>query len=251
MFQKMFLAITLALFASAQTMPGQPCHDISTVWTLSSTYVDGIAGSAIYSDGLGSYINGQQGVSAVIHTCGTHPTYDATLIPSGAKTPRRILFNFGRFLGTSFSSPPPWTSSGAFASTPVVNGPLPVVNIRNILDFGTVDRSQPYTLYTRLASGFQAPDGNNYHLRMANPNTSGVAPTPNDATANTPYVDAQVVVQHFPATATQKEYWLVYPETQTQGNPSSAAQVGVLLSWDATVNYGQFSMPFYFIISVK
>jgi hypothetical protein len=248
MYRKVVLGLLLALSIGTEVFAAPHCSNISTVWTLNSTFVDGITGTRIYSDGA-TYVDGSRGVSASIK-CGTD---DAVLIVGGT---RKVMFNFaGAFLGTSGSNPPDWTNVGAFASTPPgVNNcggsPCNVLNIRNILNNGNVDRSSYYKLYTKLVSGFVAPDLQGYSLRMENPSTSDVATGPSDLTANSPYLNARVVVEHYPAASTQKEYWLVYPELPTPTQIPSA-EVAVLFGKGATVNYGQFTMPFYFIIEAQ
>ena len=84
---------------------------------------------------------------------------------------------------------------------------------------------------------------------MHNEVTSNVASDPDDVFVNAPSPNSRVVVQHYPAQGTIKEYWLVYPEAQTPDSPSP--QNGTLLSNNKSINYGQFTMPFYFRIDVK
>jgi hypothetical protein len=250
MYRKVFLGTGLVLAIGSQGLAAQSCKDISTTWTLSSTYVDGTTSTRIYSDGA-AYTDGSQGVSASIK-CGTD---DAVLIPSST---RKVMYNFtGVFLGTSYSPPPAWTAGGAFGSTPSTvkncsGSPCTVVNIRNILNNGTEDRTKYYILYTKLTSGFVAPDKQSYAVRMENPATAGVALGPNDPTANSPYLNARVVVEHYPATSSQKETWLVYPEPPSAaGSQSPSPENAVLFEKGEAVNYGQFSMPFYFIIEAN
>jgi hypothetical protein len=250
MFQKVLFGIGLALAIANYSNAAAPCKDIETVWTLSSTFVDSVTPTRIYSDGS-SYANGANGISALIKSCSSG-TNDAVL---SVTSNRVVMFNFaGAFLGTSYSAPPAWANSGPFASAPTnakncTGGPCTLLNIGNILDSGTVDRNQYYILYRRLHSGFVAPDKNFYHLTMQNPATTGVTP---DATANSPYLNSRVIVEHYPATSTQKEKWIVYPELpSSSGSQSPSPENGVLFSNDKTVNYGQFSMPFLFTIEVK
>jgi hypothetical protein len=169
------------------------------------------------------------------------------------------MFNFaGAFLGTNGSQPPSWTNS-AFASTPPgVNNcggsPCNVLNIRNILNGSdpAAPRLTYYKIYTELVSGFVAPDLQRYSLRMETPSPSDVASGPHDATANLPFVNARVIVEHYPASGSQKEYWLVYPETPASTDSQSPSpENSVLFGNNATVNYGQFSMPFYFTIQAQ
>lgn len=204
------------------------CQEISTVWTLSSTYVDGTTASRIYSDGLGPYVDGS-GATARIRSCSTD---DAVLIVGS----RQLMFNFqGAWL---IGQSPEWTSGPAFASTPpkvrnCSGSPCTILNVANVLASGTAPRDQYYRLYTTLKSAFIAPDGKEYHLDMSSPID----------------VNARVVVNHYPASGTVKESWVAYPETVGASSPSP--QNGSLLSDDRTMDYGQFSMPFYLNISVK
>src|SRR5262249_5139089 len=110
MFQRVFLGIGLAMMIGTHAWASPRCTDISTVWTLSSTFVDNQTSTSIYSDGA-TYVDGSHGVSASIK-CGTD---DAVLIVG---LTRKIMLNFGMFLGTSYSPNPTWTGAGSFASTP-------------------------------------------------------------------------------------------------------------------------------------
>jgi hypothetical protein len=241
-------SVSMLLIALCQTAGARAgaCRDISTVWTLSSVYTDGTTASRIYGDGLGSYTDGSSGVAATIKSCSTS---DAVLSVGN----RQLVFNFaGAFLGTSYSQPPAWTNGVAFASTPskvknCAGSPCTLLNIRDILNAGLAPRDQYYRLYTRLLSAFVAPDGKRYHLDMLNPIAD--ITTPDVATSNAPYWNARVVVDHYPAANGLNEYWLVYPEALDAASPSP--QNGTLLSDDRTVNFGEFSMPFYLNITAK
>jgi hypothetical protein len=246
----MILITALALGICIQVEASGKCSDISTEWTLSSTFVDG-SSTRIYSDGR-SYVDGSTGVSAMIRECSG--TYDAVLQLGSGRT---FMLNFyGAFLGAD-SQPPLWANS-AFPSGNARNcggSPCTLLNIRNILDGGAAGlRNGYYILYTRMTSAFVAPDSNDYHLRMENPATANVAPTPNDPSANSPSSNARVIVEHYPAgyvTPTDQEYWLVYPELPTStGSMSTSPENAVLLS-SSGVNYGQFSMPFLITITLK
>ena len=250
MFRRMILITALALGICIQVEASGKCSDISTEWTLSSSFVDG-SFARIYSDGK-SYVDGSTGVSALIRCSGT---YDAVLMLGSGRT---FWLNFnGAFLGPGDSQPPFWANS-AFASGNAKNcggSPCTLLNIRNILDGGAAGlRNGYYVLYTRMTSAFVAPDSNDYHLRMENLATANVAPTPNDPSANSPYSNARVIVEHYPAgyvNPTDQEYWLVYPELPTStGTLSTSPENAVLLS-SSGVNYGQFTMPFLITITVK
>src|SRR3954466_954321 len=165
----LFVATVSALVIG--TLGGQPaakgaCQNISTVWTLASTYVDGTTGSRLYGDGLGAYMDGSSGVAAVINACSTG---DAVLTPGSS---RQLDFNVAGALLNG--QPPAWTQSGAFASPPprtknCGGSPCTLLNIQNVLASGSAPRNQTYRIYTTMLSAFIAPDGKRYHLDMLNP----------------------------------------------------------------------------------
>jgi hypothetical protein len=224
------VALLLVFLGGNPAAKAARCQEISTVWTLSSTYVDGTTASRIYGDGLGSYVDGS-GVTARIKSCSTN---DAVLTMGN----RQLMFNVqGALLS---GQPPAWTAGGPFASTPpkvksCSGSPCTLLNIGNILASGTAPRDQYYRLYTHLQSAFIAPepDGIRYHLDMSSPTDT----------------NARVVVDHYPAAGSTKESWVVYPETVSAASPSP--QSSSLLSDDRSVDWGQFSVPFYLNISVK
>src|SRR5689334_13881134 len=107
-------SIAGVLVCGSAAARGAACTEISTVWTLFSTYVDGSA-SRIYGDGLGSYTDGTTGVTARIRSCSTN---DAVLMLPD-RGDRTVMYNFaGAFLGTSYLNPPSWANGSPFASTP-------------------------------------------------------------------------------------------------------------------------------------
>jgi hypothetical protein len=253
MFRRLILFLGVALAIQTQGFAAGKCAAISTEWTISNTFVDG-SPTRLQNDGNPTYTDGAPGVAASI-LC---TTTDAVLTFSG----RTFMLDFrNAFLGTGypqsgFAQRPAWTDSFFAANVNQRGGcqgsPCTIINIRNILNGGTGPRDQYYVLYTRMTNAFIAPDNTDYHLRMENPATSAVAPTPNQPTANTPALNARVIVEHYPASTGVKEYFLVYPEQPTStGSQSPSPENAVLFSEDATVNFGQFSMPFYFKITVR
>jgi len=256
---RLSICVAVVLSITRPALAGPPCKDISTVWTLGGIQVvDGVqTATRIYSDGQ-TYADGQSGVIAHVFCSNT---YDAVLQVGSGRT---ILFNLAgaNLLDPSYPPPPSWTANGPFASPPSPNfhcsgSPCTLLNIRNILDFGSAPRTQYYKLYTRLGSGFVAPDKNNYHLLMHNAATSNVASNTNDGFVNAPYQNARVVVEHYPAgqgpqECGAKECWIVEPETPlANGSLSPSAENASLLSKDQSVNYGQFGIPFHLTIAVK
>ena len=242
-------AITAALAASVEAQGGHCTSDIPISWSLNSTYAAGAtsAPAAIYSDGGGgsnpSYVNGVDGVTAIIHVCSG--TNDATLDTSQSTT-RSIGWNFGQVLATN-SNTPSWSGTSFHDHS--------FLNIRNVLYTPPgFDSSQSYTFTTRMGSQvnkFATKSGTNvFSLMMENPYDQAVTAAPADSTANSPYTDVLVVVQHTPAAAAPsgKETWVAYPDPA-----STPAQVGTLMdnlgSNKGRVNAGQYTMPFTFTIS--
>ncbi len=85
---------------------------------------------------------------------------------------------------------------------------------------------------------------------MENPYEQAVTAAPADPTANSPFTNVPVIVQHIPTSAAPsgKETWVAYPDPSTV-----PAQVGVLIqdlgSNKGSVNAGQYTMPFKFTIT--
>ncbi|MBI1786439.1 MAG: hypothetical protein HYR60_02670 [Acidobacteria bacterium] len=246
------------LLLPLSTASAQKCSsDIPTQWTLNDYYVDGTTFNRIRSDSAGPYINGQSGVSASIQIC--NGTGDA-LLKTGSS--RQLSFDFGRMLASNANTPS-WASG-------TVTGGGGTLHIRHVT-FVPVgyDRSQEYTFTTWVGS--MLPVKFSWNLRMWKPTTdafSGNLYTDvNVATANTPYIDTPVNMHHCPANSAATtgpcagvihETWFASPDpgptTYADGTPapSTATQVAALVSTQKAtpVNAGQFSMPFYFVISL-
>jgi hypothetical protein len=222
------------------------CTGPSIQWIINPIYVDGFTSNAIQGDGS-PYIDGQPGVTAVIHTCSG--TNDATLLLGHGRT---FSFSFARLLASN-SLTPSYARSGASASG------TGFLNVRNILFVppGT-DRNQEYTFTTWFGS--TPPQGDNFRMAGSQPQ----APQSEPGAANSPFPNSLIVVRHCPAganTATcpniTHETWFAYPDP----NPTASGvgqtglpitQVGTLLvnSKGALVGGGEFSIPFYFTISL-
>ena len=77
MVQRTILVVTL-LLASGTYAAAQKCSDISTEWTLYSTFVDNTTATRIYGDGA-SYSSGTLGVGAFGHLrCDSQPDRETT-----------------------------------------------------------------------------------------------------------------------------------------------------------------------------
>lgn len=254
MYRNICLRLLVFSFAPllAHAAHGGTCNlNLPVQWTLNSLYVDGTP-SAITGDGS-PYVNGQAGVSATINVCSTN---DAVMITSS----RSISFSFARMLASN-SNTPSWAASGG-----TVTG-TGVLNIRNITFVPSgFTRADEYTFTTRMGS--DVPVKGFWNFRIFNPATNAVSG--NDiyvSTNNTPYLNSVVIAHHCPANSTATtgpclgvahETWFVYPDTAvTEAGTSQTGlpktQVGALINSQKTmtpVNGGQFSMPFYFVISV-
>jgi len=238
------LTLTFVFLAAQPAFAQKPgsCTNPSIQWTINPIYVDGTTPNAVQGDGP-PYIDGQPGVSAVVHVCSG--TYDAIL-----------LLSKGRSLSTSYAKPlasnsytPSWALSNSTQS-----GTGSTIHNLFFVPSGT-DRYHEYTFTTRGGAGFS----------MVNPSPEAPSSLPNlVAISNTPYPDSLVIVHHCPANTNTStcpnithETWFVYPDP----NPTASGvgqsglpitQVGALLisSHGSEVNAGEFSMPFFFTISL-
>jgi hypothetical protein len=254
---KIGLVGLLAATAFSQLYGAKPpaCSDIATQWALNDYHIDGTL-TAIRGDGLGLYRNGQAGVTATIQIC--NGTTDAVLMTGSG---RQLSFDFTKMLASN-SQTPSWASG-------IITGSGATLHIRKITFVpAAFDRAQEYAFTTRAGSILPVKSWN---FRMWKPTTDAVSGDPSADiyldTANGPFWDSAVIVHHCPAnsTATEgpcvgivKETWFVYPDAAptiyTDGSPapSTATQIGALVNTQkpTPVNGGQFSMSFYFVISV-
>jgi len=246
----LFTLVAIAQLASAQK--GGKCADPSIQWTINPMYVDGITPSAIQGDGA-PYVDGQSGVTAVINVCSG--SYDATLQLGKGRT---FSFSFAKQLASN-SNTPSWALSG---STESGTGGFDVRNLF-FVPSGS-NRNLEYTFTTRSGSTPPAPGSPDF--TMTNPAPEAPSSVPNLlAIANVPYNDSLVIVHHCPAgtnTATcpniTHETWFVYPDPNPTASGTGQTglpitQVGTLLTVShngSEVNAGEFSMPYYFTISL-
>src|ERR1051325_4894004 len=98
------LLFTFLAATSAFAQKAGSCVNPSIQWTINPTYIDGST-NAVQSDGA-TYIDGQPGVSAVVHVCSG--TYDAILLLSKG---RALSTSFAKVLATN-SNPPSWAPTG-------------------------------------------------------------------------------------------------------------------------------------------
>ena len=245
------ILMLICLSLAAQSAPAQKgggCTDPGIQWTINLTYVDGTTPNAIQGDGS-PYINGQSGVDARVNVCSG--TYDATLLLGHQRT---MSISFAQLLASN-SFTPSWAKT---SSTETGTGFL---NVRNIFFVPSgSNRSQEFTFTTRFGS--TGPENGN--LTMINPSAEAPSSAPNLALANTPYTDSLVYVHHCPATSSPSatcsgitnETWLVYPDPTVSGTSAQTGlpllAVGTLLisNRGGEVNAGQFSVPFFFTISL-
>jgi hypothetical protein len=243
-----FAVFLLSAAGLAPLYGGKPggCQDIPIQWTLNANYVDGTTLNAIRGDNAGSYINGKSGVSALIKTCDVNGTNNAVLITGSS---RQLTFDFAAHVLASNANTPSW----AFG---IVTGSGGVLNVANITFVPAgKSSSQEYAFTTWMGSN--VPVKGTWNFRMWYPTTDAMMgdPTnPNVIAANSPNTDTPVNAYHCPAnnpspspmcTGVALETWFVWPL-------GSSPWVGGLANTarSAPVNAGQFSMPFYFVISV-
>ena len=223
--------------------------DVPLQWSIASTYVDGTTPNLVLGDGS-PYANGQSGVEATIKVC--DGTNDAVLQLS---SPRNVSVIFSNPLATN-SNTPSWASGSVTGAG--------VLNIQNIVFVPNgLSRSDEYTFTSRM--GAQLPVKGSWNFRMWNPTTQAVSTDGSSvAAANSPSSDSLVYVHHCPANSTATagqcpgivhETWFVYADSTETGISSQTGlplkQVGGLENTQPInpVNAGQFSIPFFFVIS--
>lgn len=250
--RNILLSLTTIFLVVSQAASAAPakdsCSDLPAQWTVNNTQLDGVTPSLITNDGVAAYVNGQNGVTAFVTTCSTG---EAVVALSG--TGRAISFHFTEPLYTDGYTPP-----GLGGST--VN--VASVTVMNIMY--QHNAAAEYTFTTRLGS-----DSSVGPFRMVNLGSQAVPPGQGgDNVANSPYADALVYVHHCPKStvagltcpALAHETYYVYPDPAVYGTSSSTGmpitQVGTVILTEGngknaqTVNAGEFSMPFYFAISL-
>jgi hypothetical protein len=240
------VALLLALAASSVEAKGScSSQNPGLEWTINTLYVDGSA-AAIQGDGA-SYINGQSGVSTVINVCSG--SYDATMLLSGSSRSWSVDFS-----GIVASNPntPSWALAGGTQS-----GSGGFFNVRNLWFVPDgFTRADEYTFTTWFGSNVPARGLPGF--KMMNPSHDIPVGNENPASANVPYANARVIAHHCPANTNTAscpnivaETWFVYPE-QVSTTPGDPAPVGVLLTTvkGSLVNSGEFTMPFFFTISM-
>jgi hypothetical protein len=195
------------------------------------------------------YLDGTPGVIASLFLCDAQ-TLDATLTLG---SPRSAGISFNNPLAVTAGTPS-WALSGS-----TVAGQLSM-DVRS-LGFVPVNytRSQEFSFTTRF--NISVPESGNWGLHLVNPNPSAPSTDPQGSVSNPPnatYNTSLVNVQHCPAndtfpvsplcTSGAHETWIVWPDSST-----TPLQVATLLNQKKSpgVNAGQFSLPFYFVISIK
>lgn len=127
---------------SATAAQSSRCKDVS----LEVTIVP-IEGSALSGDSKGSvYADGVDGVyNAVIHVCGSNPSYDATLGMVTSKRSMGVTFPPAIDGSTIFGSSPVWANGVQFMAKPFLN-------VRNIL-WGRKNLHDPHELWLHQRAG--------------------------------------------------------------------------------------------------
>lgn len=233
------LGFCLTAFAAVVQGAGK-CSDIPVSFTLSSTYTDPATGAAMISgilpDNGGTYVNGINGVIALIHTC--NGSNGASLNPG----PNRTLTYDLTHRVASDSSTPAWTGSPLTTASSFFS-------FANLLYRYDANSTPSFTTYLKNVAF-----GNGYYLGMENP--VATAPVNAPEAINTPCTTSLVNVKHIPATTnpTTPESWIVWADSTPQScNGASAQEIGALYQYGkagsiSAVN-GQFSVPFYMTIT--
>lgn len=238
------LSLLSVLLIAGAAHAGTCNSDVPLQWIINPLYVDG-ASNLIQGDGGGPYVDGQSRVAAHINVCSG--TYDATLL---AGPHRNMTISFAKILATN-SNTPNWAAGGSTVG-------LAFLNVRNLFFVPAgYDRSMEYTFTTRLGSSLAG--GNLGNFPMLNPNQQAPTNEGNPAVSNSPYPNSLVFAHHCPANSNTTtcpniihETWFAYPDPSptTSGTSQTGlpiTQVGALVN---SGNQGEFSMPFYFTISL-
>lgn len=241
--------------ASAGKGGGGKCtRDIPVQWELRSTYIDGTQ-NAIQGDGY-PYVDGQKGVQSVVDVCGG--TGDVKVLVLDP-TQRNVTVSYARMLAST-SLTPAWANSGQTIGCMNICFAFNVRNINYVPEGAS--RADEYAFTTQLM-GHSPQNTHNYFL---NPDVEAV-PASTVSGANSPYPNSKVHVVHCPAqfsgvsdsglcTSGHLEQWFVWPDN----TPTvSATQTGLPATQVATLyvdgpgsklyNGGEFSLPFYFVIT--
>ena len=241
------MGISMALLSAAAASGGRCTADIPLVWEIRALYVDGTTPNLVTGDGS-VYRHGESGVESVIQVCAG--SNGAVL---WASTQRSVSVTLTKPLATNARTPANSTISGNW-----------FLNVHNITFVPTgKTRSDEYSFTTRYGS--MAPDRSTY-VRMFNPAVQAVTITPHPS-SNDPYLNSPVNVYHCPENSTAttglcvgvtKETWFVWPDEAV--TEPGASQTGLPKTQVASlvtsfrgkdVASGEFSVPFYYVISIK
>ena len=209
-----------------------------------------LAGSVLSGDGSDSYIDGQDGVNARIHVCGSN---DATITSGNFKKPKRKM---------NINFPAPEDGSVLEGNAPDwIPGSISVrffFNVRNVLcETGACAN----TFTSRMAWRFQGPDGIDYRLPFYPeitdaPDTHSPNMLLNEPDINEPMETSPVLVTYTPGNCSTVslgetvifDQWLV---NAANLNPDGIVQVGTLHTTDnnaITLHKGQYSMRFRLLL---
>ena len=192
------------------------------------------AGDKIKSDGGGSYVNGEKGVTAVIYDC---PGQSGDMVLNTGtgtrKSPpaRSISFDFTDTLPTP-STPSTWPSTFS----------INFLNIWKVMKYQTDG-----DVFTTGAGAAGFPTST-YYLRFQNPNRT--PPNGTDPNVNEPCVTALIDVTHYPVPvgSTAKEHWVVSSSpAATLCNVENSIHVGSVMDGNGN-NAGQARLPFHLTI---
>ncbi|MEP6601408.1 MAG: hypothetical protein ABJB49_06300 [Nitrospirota bacterium] len=249
---KFFPLAFVTISAALPAVSAPACTNTPLSLTFNFAYTDPQNGtayhSAIYSDGTSEnnppYVDGTQGVSAIIN-CTSND-----LVLSLSSATRKLGFNYTNVLWTN--NTPAWVTNALQDPFYSKAG----LTIRNLMY--AYNQVGDYTFTTRLGSPMPAPDGKTYYPRMVNPSAQAYTSTP-EPSANYPdaaFTTSLVQVHHTAASPGIAESWIIYPDSAVMGISGSGAPATQVLSLlqsakNSYVNVGQFSMPFYILVTRK
>jgi hypothetical protein len=216
-----FLGMLIAA-VPGQAQPGR-CRNWSLTMTLTPMPTSSPS-AGIYSDGQGSYVDGQQGVGAEMQVCSGY--YDAVISMTATKqASRHVTYNFSGSILASNNLTPGWALAGPFTFQT-----QPLFNVNQLADdssdlCGTASTPSNNPACYRAAEDYAfttymwntrivAPDGIAYGLQyvsgdpISNTGEQDLYIPP--ASLNSPYSTSLVHVHHIPAGASP-ETWVVTP----------------------------------------
>lgn len=261
----LFFALLGSVYAARPGSNPGCFGDVPIVVTFTATIPDAAITNddpaKVYQPG----ISGTGVTNTEIHGYGTcdGASHDATMYlvrDRKTKVYRSVRMQFPAALDPGLTGPV-WFAGG----NPFLTAADMRMNIRNLTGYPQVTPGQPSTYYTRMTLQFVHPGGSEIYRLVFNPHDFScpglcvpvIHFIPDDpAVVNYPEETSWVKVTYTPGTGTTKDKWEVEGAVTLfdhDGHPDTAAIPTVrakLLGADGH-DYGQYSMPFKLLITLK